>query len=210
MNTRKSTVRNFLLILFSAWAMVFFSVPVASQYIIKEDERPFIPEWCDYTQWGRKKDYRTNHPQHIEFLMNKVGKRNWESFHHYCMALVNIYRSHQVNLDENHRRHELNEAIGGIDYVIRNSSKDLIIIPELLTKKGYALLRLGNYYDAERVLLEAVSEGKIKEPYWPAYGYLSDVYLAQGKRDMAKTILQEGLKVAPNAKGLKNRLSAIK
>lgn len=187
----------------------FLCMPVVTAaYSIDENEWQFIPEWCDYTQYGRK-DFRTNPPKHIDFLINKVGKKNWEHIHHYCMALVNIYRSHGVNLAEYQRRSELLTAIGGIDYVLRNSSEDLIIRPELLTKKGYALFQLKKYVEAVQVLSDAIKEGKTKETYWPAYGYLADIYLVQGQRDKAKEILREGLKVAPSAKGLSNRLKMI-
>lgn len=197
-------------VFFILFIMFFLCMPILSiAYSIKEEEWPFIPGWCDYTQYGRKKDFYINAPANIEFLMNKVGKKYWMHIHHYCMALVNIYRSHGANLDEYQRKAELSTAIGGIDYVLERIPKDSIIRPELLTKKGYVFLRLKNYFEAERTLRTAIDAGKMIEVYWPAYGYLADVYLAQGKADKAREILQEGLKVAPNAKGLKIRLVAI-
>ena len=187
---------------------IFFS-NTSKGYSIDDEEFAFIPEYCDYTQYGRLKELRHNPPKNIKPLIDKVGKENWEHIHHYCMALVNIYRSYKVGLVEYQRRGELFTAIGGIDYVLKNSSRDLVIRPELLTKKGYVFILLNEYSQAIEVLNAAIEEGKQRGVYWPSYSYLADAYLAQGQIDKAKAILEQGLKIAPNAKGLRKRLFSI-
>lgn len=174
----------------------FFSKNAYPEVKITIDERPFLPVWCNHVQ-GFESDPRT-----IQF-MNRVGKENWIHLHHYCYGLVQIFRSHRIGITLEQRQFHLGQAVNEINYVLKNASTRFVWRPELFTKRGLAFLLKQDYRNAENSFEDAIKENA---KYWPPYGYLADLYLEQGKTDKARSILETGLKVAPNAQGLKNRM----
>lgn len=191
-----------------------FSQKAASQFStehIEKNEWPFLPVWCRYTQVGpnpytRGENIVDPSPE-ARKLIAMLGKQGWSALHHYCWGLAKLHRSHRIGLAPKERTFLMKSAIDEIDYVIQHSPRNFVLRPEIITKRGYILLMLGQYVEAEENLKTAMKE---QPTYWPPYGYLSDVYLKQGKTDEARAILQKGLKVAPNAKGLRNRMAQFK
>lgn len=176
---------------------------------IKKEEWPFLPVWCRYTQAAspyKEPENAVNPSPQAQILIQQIGKKGWEALHHYCYGLAKIYRSHTIGLTEQQRDFLLNDSIGEINYVLENSPADFILRPELLTKQGYVLLMLKKYREAEDKLRSAIRENP---NYWPPYGYLADVYIEQNNMIKARSILENGLKIAPNAKGLKIRLANL-
>ena len=74
------------------------------------------------------------------------------------------------------------------------------------TKKGENLIRLGKSRDGVAELEQAIA---IKPDYWPPYAALSDYYKAKGDSAKARELLDQGLVVAPDAKGLKMRVEGL-
>ncbi len=171
----------------------------------QDDEWPLLPTWCRYTQAGASIGFTLQSKQVQDFI-SQVGEETWLHLHHYCNGLLRIHQSYGINITEPQRQATLERAVGEITYVIRNAPSNSIFRPELLTKRGQVYLRLKKYFEAERDLQTSIKE---KPDYWPAYGYLSDLYLEQGKLDKARLILETGLKVAPDAKGLKNHIQQL-
>lgn len=172
---------------------------------ITPEEWPFMPPWCKYTQAGRESTVSPS-PQ-AQVLITQIGKEGWAAVHHYCWGLAQLYRSHGIDLSQTEREFFMKSAVEEIDYVLANAPRNFILRPELLTKRGSILLMLKEYVQAEVNLKTAIKE---QATYWPAYGYLSDVYLKQGRIDDARSILAKGLKIAPHAKGLRNRMAQLK
>jgi tetratricopeptide (TPR) repeat protein len=188
--------------------LLIFSQSATSQFStskVEPDEWLFLPNWCKYTQAG--KENAGSPSAQAQILIAQIGKNGWIHLHHYCWGLAKLYRSHGIGLTEEQRKFLMSSAISEIDYVLRNSPSDFVLRPELLTKRGSIFLMLQRYTEAENDLKTAI---KKQATYWPPYGYLSDVYLKQGRVDDARSILEKGLKIAPNAKGLKNRLVRLK
>lgn len=169
------------------------------------EEWPLLPTWCNYTRAGGEDEF--NLSAEAKILVTKIGREGWSHLHHYCVALVNIFRSHNIGITEKERENWLKYAVGEIDYVLRNSPKNFILRSEILTKRGYVLIRLKRYAEAEKDLQTAIKE---QPNYWPPYGYLADIYNEQNQIEKAKAILEHGLKISPNAKGLKDRLTKLK
>lgn len=172
---------------------------------ITPEEWPFMPAWCKYTQAGRESTVSPS-PQ-AQVLIGQMGKEGWMAVHHYCWGLAQLYRSHGVGLSQTEREFFMKSAVKEIDYVLANSPRNFMLRPELLTKRGSIFLMLKEYVQAEVNLKTAIKE---QASYWPPYGYLSDLYFEQGKVLEARTILEKGLKIAPNAKGLKARLAKLR
>lgn len=187
----------YLIILFLTGS--FFSIDIYSEEKISIDERPFLPIWCNHVQ-GFESDPRT-----IQF-MNQIGEENWIHLHHYCYGLVQIFRSHRIGISLSERYSHLARAVDEISYVLRFASPTFAWRPELLTKRGLALLFMKKHHEASDDFKTAIKENA---NYWPPYGYLADLYLEQGKVDKAKSILKTGLEINPNAKGLKNRIATL-
>jgi tetratricopeptide (TPR) repeat protein len=193
--------------------LLIFSQSAASQFstsTVELDEWPFLPAWCRYTQtenpYTPKETAVSPSPKARE-LIAMVGMKGWKALHHYCWGLAKLHRSYKIGITEEQRKFLMGSAISEIDYVLRHSPSDFILRPELLTKRGSILLVFGKYAEAENNLKTAIKE---QATYWPPYGYLSDVYLKQGRVDDARLILEKGLKIAPNAKGLRNRKAQLK
>jgi Tfp pilus assembly protein PilF len=80
------------------------------------------------------------------------------------------------------------------------------LLPEILTRKGENLLRLGQAATALRELEQAA---ELKPDYWAPYAYMSDYYKETGDLKKARELLETGLSHAPDAKGLKRRLEEL-
>lgn len=204
-NISRKTLFIIILIIFSAASA---QDNLGLHETVKPEEWPFLPVWCRYTQAINpyNQESVTNPSPNARVLIQQLGEQGWKALHHYCWGLAKIYRSHTIGITEQQRDFLLNSAIGEIDYVLVQSPKDFILRPELLTKQGSILLMLKKHQKAEDKLRSAIRE---KADYWPPYGYLADIYLEQGNPIKARSILENGLKIAPNAKGLKNRLKNL-
>ncbi len=200
------------------WIVVFalvigFSWAYPSQFstdTVTREEWPLLPTWCRHTQapnpYGPTENAVAPSPK-AQRLINTIGIDGWKAVHHYCWGLAKLHRSFRAGLSSTERDFLRNGAIGEIDYVLEHSPTNFILRPELLAKKGSILLLLGMDRQAEDELKAAIG---MYPAYWPSYGYLADVYLKQGNKDAARKVLKVGLEAAPEAKGLKNRLAALK
>ena len=130
----------------------------------------------------------------------------FHSLHHYCWGMMKTNRAVLLARDPTTRRFYLTDSIGEFDYVIDRAPDDFLLLPEILTRKGENLIRLGKgslaVFDLERAI-------SLKPDYWPAYAQLADHYNSIGDARRARESLQEGLAQAPDANGLKRRLGEL-
>ena len=75
------------------------------------------------------------------------------------------------------------------------------MLPEIHTKKGENLMRLGRTALAIAELERAI---QLKPDYWPPYAYISDYYKKKGDTAKAREWLGKALAFAPDAKGLRD------
>ena len=195
-------------VLLLVWLSVFSanSAEYPNDSHIQPDEWPFLPTYCLHTL-ATGESLGSPSPQ-AQIIIAQIGMKAWTSIHHYCWGLAKIYRSHGIGLTTQERDFWLKDAISEFDYTLKHLSPNdsSLLRPELLTKRGTILLKLKSYREAEENLRDAI---KIKADYWPAYGYLSDLYIELGDIEKAKSILEGGLKISPNAKGLKIRIKNL-
>jgi tetratricopeptide (TPR) repeat protein len=166
-----------------------------------------LPPYCRYTHLGVVEGMPgAKNPQQIERWKLVMGAQNFRHIHHYCQGLQSTNRALFGRLAKQHRDFELRNSIIEFDYVILRVTPDFVLLPEILTKKGENLMRLGRAPEAMPALFRAIER---KADYWPPYAVLSDYYKEIGKIEEAREWLQKGLAASPEATALQKRLREL-
>src|SRR5262249_9416208 len=128
--------------------------------------------------------------------------------HHYCWGLMKTNRALLLAKDKRTKTFYLNDAISEFDYFLNRASpsRDFVLLPEIFTKKGENLIKLGRGVEGVTELERAI---EIKPDYWPPYADLSDYYEKTGNVAKARELLEKGLSFAPDAKALARRLAEL-
>jgi tetratricopeptide (TPR) repeat protein len=164
-----------------------------------------LPAYCKHAMLYRDKVPGGNDAAQIEHWSRLLGS-GFAHIHHYCNGLLQTNTA-MVLLPSNSRRQSLLQiSIGEFDYVIRNVPQNYVLLPEILTKKGQNLIRIGRGTESVPVMEQAM---QLKADYWPAYAYLSDYYKEIGEHRKAREVLKKGLAHAPQAKALTLRLAGL-
>lgn len=168
-------------------------------------EMAMLPRFCLYVQDFRGVVPGGNDPAQIERWSSIFGP-TYLHMHHYCYGLMKVNRGTLLARDAYVKRFYLQDSIHEFDYVLERAPQNFILLPEILTKKGEVLIKLGQGPQAI-VPLERAAE--LKPDYWPAYAYMSDYYKEIGDLKKAREILERGLSFASDAKGLRRRLADL-
>ena len=188
----------------SAWAQWITGYP---EQVFAYDSREIalLPPYCKYTQDYRDKVPGGNDGSQIERWKVVLGP-TYEHMHHYCWGLMKTNRGVLLARTEQARSYYLSDAVTEFDYVIARSPRDFILLPEMLSRKGENLVRLGRG-GAAVVSFELALQAKAD--YWPPYAHMSDYYKNLGEPDKAREILERGLVAVPDAIALKRRLEEL-
>lgn len=165
-------------------------------------EVAMLPRYCIYTQSFRERVPGGDNPDEIKRWYSVMGD-TFHAMHHYCWGLMRTNRAVILTRNRQDRLSYLHSSIGEFDYVIQHAPPDFILLPEILTKKGENLIRLGK---APLGMLEFKRAIELKPDYWPPYAYLSDYYRDTGDLAKAREWLEKGLSLSPDTKALRNRL----
>jgi len=168
-------------------------------------EVAMLPRYCIYTQEFRGIVPGGNNPEQIERWSSVMGD-TFIHMHHYCYGLMKVNRGTLLARDAYVRRSYLQDSINEFDYVLRAAPQNFILLPEILTKKGEVLIKLGQGPKAIEPLQHAA---ELKPDYWPPYAHLSDYYKETGDLKKARELLETGLSFSPDAKGLQRRLTEL-
>lgn len=168
-------------------------------------EVALLPGFCTYTQHFREQVPGGNNPALIRGWEAQLGP-TFQHMHHYCYGLMKTNRGALLAREARTRQAYLSDAVSEFDYVIERATPDFVLLPEVLTKKGENLLRLGKAPVAVYAFERAV---QIKQDYWPAYAQLSDHYKSTGDTQKAREVLETGLSHAPDAGALQRRLREL-
>jgi tetratricopeptide (TPR) repeat protein len=134
-----------------------------------------------------------------------MGKSFWH-MHHYCWALLNMRRADLVARNSQERRGLRGEAVGDIEYVIKNSPRNFVLLPEVLTTLGGVHILMGTAGAA----MDAFQQARdIKPDYWPAYSDWADFLIRSGQKVQAKQLVKLGLEYAPNSKVLQDQFRLL-
>jgi len=164
-----------------------------------------LPMYCKYTQIYRRHLPGGDNPAEIARYTETMGD-TFRHMHHYCWGLQTAYRAAFISTTREDKVANLSLSLGDFDYVLDRAPPDYPLLPEIHTKKGEALIQLDR---AGEGLLEFQRAIKLKPSYWQAYAASSDYYKTTGQTAKAREWLEKGLEAAPNAQGLRQRMTEI-
>lgn len=201
---RRTSAMGLVALLLAAGAAAAQDIPGYPEHVTAYDPREvaMLPPFCPHTQLFRDRVPGGNDPDAIQRWQSVFGNM-YLHMHHYCWGLMHMHRAKVLARDERVRRFNFASAIGEFDYVIERARPDFVLLPEILTKRGEALLGLGR---AAQAMAEFERAIELKPDYWPPYAQIADHHNSQGDRERARAILQAGLNRSPDAKALRRRL----
>jgi tetratricopeptide (TPR) repeat protein len=168
-------------------------------------EVAMLPRYCIHTQLFRQRVPGGDNREQIELWRAFMGP-TFDAMHHYCWGLMKTNRAILLARGQQARQFYLNDSINEFDFVLRHAKDDFILLPEILTKRGENLIRLGR---GPVGILDLERAAELKPDYWPPYAHMSDFYLGLGEFDKAREQLTRGLQSAPDAAALKRRLAEL-
>jgi len=162
-----------------------------------------LPPFCVHTQYFSSK-----------YGVHEVERNRWRAvlgptfvhIHHYCFGLLKTNRALLLTKTKQYREYYLRDSISEFDYVIQRAPDDFLLLPEILSKKGENLVRLGRGMMAVPEFERAT---ELKPDFWPPYAQLADYYKAAGEKDKAREVLNKGLTQSPGTPALQRRLSEL-
>jgi tetratricopeptide (TPR) repeat protein len=169
-------------------------------------EIALLPPYCVHTMIFRERIPGGNNPEVVQRWRSLMGPNNFDTMHHYCWGLMKTNRATLLAKSAYTRQFYLNSAVSEFDYVLERVSKDFILLPEVLTKKGENLVRLGKG-PAAMFVLERAAE--VKPDYWPSWAQMADYYKDTGDTRKAREVLEQALSFSPDAAALKRRLAEL-
>jgi len=164
-----------------------------------------LPVYCRYTQVFRKRLAGGDNAAEIKRWTRKMGDV-FIHMHHYCFGLMDQKRALFLSETPQERTHNLGISISEFDYVIQRAPQEFYLLPEILTKKGESLTKLGRGGAAALEFQQAI---RLKPDYWQAYAGMSDHYRVSGDIEKARQWLRDGLAAAPAAQGLRRKLAEL-
>jgi tetratricopeptide (TPR) repeat protein len=176
-----------------------------SAYAGDPREMAMVPRYCVHTQGYRDVVPGGGHGDEIKRWTSVMGP-TFNAMHHYCAGLILTNRAILLSRTPADRQFYLNFSIVEFDYVIQRAPQDFIVLPEILTKKGENLIRLGRAHLGIVELQRAID---LKPDYWPPYAQLSDYYKGTGDIQKAREYLEKALSYSPDAQAVKRRLAEL-
>lgn len=168
-------------------------------------EMAMLPAYCADTQGFNYGDASWNTSPRASYWVALMGPTFWHQ-HHYCWALIKKHRALEPGLSLQVRNGRLGDAIGDLEYVVRNSTPDFPLLPEVFYRIGEIQLLIGNQLAAKEALDEAVRR---KPDYWPAYLIWADALAKAKLTREAVAHLELGLRQNPNSPQLRKAYRAL-
>ena len=159
-----------------------------------------LPNYCRDT-WGFKFGPWSPDPKWLEIM-----GQGFMAMHHYCWALIKLTRAEKPGVPPVAKLGYREAALGDLYFVVKNSPRDFILLPEIYTKIGTVQILLKRYLNASESFATARS---LKPDYWPAYFHWAEYLRQSGQKAKAKTLVEEALSYSPEARPLQNLFVAL-
>lgn len=134
------------------------------------------------------------------FKSKGVRGEGWIHVHHYCAGLLMLSRL-QRGVGE--RSALLAEAESQFNYMIKNTNKEFILMPEIYLKMGMTQIELKQPIKAIECFKRAIS---LKKDYVPAYIQLIDLFMRSQNINEAISTAKTGLEYSPDSEQLQKKL----
>ncbi len=191
------------------WTALTLGVPGSASAENHQELEPnlvkMLPSYCKYTQYFRDRLPGGNDRAEIERWTQSLGP-TFVHMHHYCFGLLNTNRAIYTSKTRQDRAFNLNNSVTEFQYVIEKAPPEFVLLPEMLTKKGENLVRLGKGPQGFPDLQRAI---ELKPDYWPPYAAISDYFKEVDNPAQAREWLQKGLEATNNAKALVRRMAEL-
>lgn len=171
---------------------------------INQGEMALIPAYCADTQGFKYGNASFNPSPRASYWVGLMGPSFWD-MHHYCWALLNLRRAGGATSAQQ-RRGLWESAVGDIQYVVKNSGPNFVLLPEILVTLGGAYVLLSNFSAAYDAFLRA---RELKADYWPAYSDWAEVLIKSGQKIQAKALVKTGLEHSPDSKVLRDQFQRL-
>jgi tetratricopeptide (TPR) repeat protein len=171
-------------------------------YALTREEVSFLPEFCRHTQLIIQ-----NHgsPAEQRAWVQRTGNA-FLHMHHYCIAVIAIFRSFRPTNTPADRNGFLQFAVGNLLYVVRNSEPNYVFMPEVYYRLGSAYRRMGRLEEAAKALEMAI-EGFPK--HTSATIELAQVHQANANPAAAERVLREALSRTPDSIPISSALQGL-
>ena len=199
------TLRRTLIQLFGLGFALAIPVIAHAQWHYDEKVMPLLPPYCKYTQLYNRIAPGGDNASRRNYWSRLLGPENFFHLHHYCWALEDIARANFFARNAVDRRYKLEASLTSFEYVIARVKPDFVLLPEILTKQGETLLKLGKS-EGVTPLIRAI---ELKPDYWPPYAVLSDYFQRLGDLRSAREWLEKGIPVVTDTKPLVVRLKKL-
>lgn len=188
-------------VLLGAGLICLSTLATAKPDNITSEEMAMLPRYCPYTESFGNSGFRGAPSPGARPWVAIMGDGFW-AVHHYCWAQINLQRALRNRTPAQTRQHLLETVVADYGYVIANTKKDFILLPEIFTRMGEAYLLLSRFNDANVAFAKARA---LKPDYWPAYSQWADFLIGHGKKPEAKLVVKAGLEYSPNSKVLQEQ-----
>ncbi|MCM8613998.1 tetratricopeptide repeat protein [Accumulibacter sp.] len=164
-------------------------------------EMAAAPSYCPYTASHGRSGTPGAPSAEAKRWVAILGPTFWH-LHHYCWGKLNLQRAMRSSTTEQERQFLLGTVVGDYWYVIRNSNRDFILLPEIYAGIGEIELRRGRPPEASRAFAEARA---LKPDYSPGYSHWAEHLIRSGQKAEAKQLVRTGLEYNPDAKTLREQ-----
>jgi len=174
-----------------------FSAFASPPQEITKTEISLLPAYCrDAQTFGYGDQWSSNKSPRADYWVGLMGKGFW-AVHHYCWAQIRVMRARRATTPTHERRFLLQTAIADCQYVIENSTEDMILLPEIYTRIGEYSAALQNRSAAVAAFERA---REIKPDYWPAYTKAAELLEKQGNKAEALKLVELARQKSPGVK----------
>jgi tetratricopeptide (TPR) repeat protein len=186
----------------------------ASKAPLTETEIKAMPAACITIGMGRidgmfwAEGMKKNKTEALLDLPENAMAKNASWFHHFCWGRLSKLRSIYAKT-EIKRKSEIKMWRNNMDFIVEWTAKQKLnwtYMPTVYTELAESFLVEKNYAKA---ITEAEKSLRINPAHPDAYWILSDSYMAVGNKKKAMDVTTEGLKYAPESKGLKRRYKEL-
>ncbi len=171
-----------------------------------------LPDWCEfYFKTSNLAPQNATDPAMSSKLAGFIRK-GCAGHDRYCSALA---RANRVLMSQTFQSQpmsiemqgsQFDAALADFDHVLRSSKPACPLVPDMYTKSGEWMTKVGKYKIALERFQKAI---RARNDYAPAYIGLSDLYETLEKPDYALAALQQGIKANPQSTALKKKLNRL-